>query len=178
MTGEIEEVHIPDLMQLFTVSKKTGTCYIDKPDETAKIFFKDGHIYYAELSTSPGLDPYKAALRILIWETGDFSMCVEKPITPEKEISANTNKLLMDSVTQKDELQRLHDKIGDFSKNIALLLPPKTPFKKLSPKALDSLEYVLQAVTIHDVMDKHQGTDKEAIEGLTLLLDAEIIELE
>ncbi|GAB4291994.1 MAG: hypothetical protein Kow0090_05730 [Myxococcota bacterium] len=178
MTGEIEEIHVPDLMQLFTVSKKTGTCYIDREKETAKIYFREGHIYFVELDSSPGLSPLKAALRIMTWDTGTFSMCAEKPITVENSITANTNSLLMEAMAQKDEIDRHKKKIPDFDMRINLVLPPKTPFRKLKPEALDALEYVLQAVTVRDVMDKHRGSDRDAIEGLASLMDAGIIELE
>ena len=51
MSGSIEEVPLPDLLQLFGTSKKSGVLVIrTESDDTGKIFMRKGVIYYASIN--------------------------------------------------------------------------------------------------------------------------------
>src|SRR5678810_567793 len=51
MTGKIEEIPLPDLLQLFHTSKKNGVLVI-KSEQEGKIYLKQGRVYYAVIAVS------------------------------------------------------------------------------------------------------------------------------
>jgi len=50
--GNLKSLSFPDLLQLLTMGKKTGTLNITMGDKVKEIYFKEGHIIYANSSTS------------------------------------------------------------------------------------------------------------------------------
>src|SRR3984885_11701066 len=50
MSGSIDEVPLPDLLQLFGTSKKNGVLVIRTEDDVGKIYLKKGMIYYAVIN--------------------------------------------------------------------------------------------------------------------------------
>src|SRR4051794_27538564 len=50
MSGAIDEVPLPDLLQLFSTSKKSGTLVVRTEDEVGRIYLKKGVIYYATVN--------------------------------------------------------------------------------------------------------------------------------
>ena len=52
MSGSIEEVPLPDLMQLFGTSKKNGVLVIRTDDDTGRIYMRKGNVYYATINDS------------------------------------------------------------------------------------------------------------------------------
>src|SRR5690606_23245279 len=78
MSGELQEIPLPDLLQLFGTSKKDGVLLIDTDVSIGKIVLKQGLIQHAEISKPSGeivpLLPEKAVHRILTWERGFFEL--------------------------------------------------------------------------------------------------------
>ena len=56
MTGKIEEVPLPDLLQLFHTSKKNGVLVVTD-DHEGKIYLRQGRVYYAVIDDNHELGP-------------------------------------------------------------------------------------------------------------------------
>ena len=55
LQGNLKEFSLPNVFQLVKMSAKTGALSITKADESGKIFFRNGQIYFA--TAHPGTMP-------------------------------------------------------------------------------------------------------------------------
>src|ERR1700739_1597609 len=74
MSGSIEEVPLPDLMQLFGTSKKSGVLVIRTDDDVGRIFLKKGNIAFAIINDLDEVQPLKSLFRMLTWQKGLFDL--------------------------------------------------------------------------------------------------------
>src|SRR5438309_6198093 len=73
MAGSIEEIPLPDLLQLLSTSRKSGVLVVRNETTTGRLFLRKGQIYYANLD--PGsAPPRKAIIRMLSWTQGSFEL--------------------------------------------------------------------------------------------------------
>jgi hypothetical protein len=105
--GSIQELPVPDIIQLVSVSGKTGMFMLVRGSERGYIFLKSGRIVHAELG---GLTGEEAVYALAIWSTGDFQF------TPGKEVDTVTidktnTSLLMEAARRLDEWKVLARKI-------------------------------------------------------------------
>ena len=105
--GSIQELPVPDIIQLVSVSGKTGMFMLARGAERGYIFLRNGRIVHAELG---GIQGEEAVYALAIWSTGDFQF------TPGKEVDAVTidktnTSLLMEAARRLDEWKVLARKI-------------------------------------------------------------------
>ena len=105
--GSIQELPVPDIIQLVSVSGKTGMFMLVRGGERGYIYLKNGRIVHSELGTLRGEE---AVYALAIWSTGDFQF------TPGKEIETVTiektnTSLLMEAARRLDEWKVLARKI-------------------------------------------------------------------
>jgi pSer/pThr/pTyr-binding forkhead associated (FHA) protein len=74
MSGAIEEVPLPDLLQLFGTSKKNGVLVVRTENDVGRIFMRRGNIYYAQINDVDGAPPLKSLYRMLTWQEGLFDL--------------------------------------------------------------------------------------------------------
>ncbi len=73
MAGSIQEIPLPDLLQLFHTAKKTGVLIV-KHSQEGKIYLRQGRVYYAVIDDNDSLGPDKSFNRLLTWEVADFEL--------------------------------------------------------------------------------------------------------
>jgi Domain of unknown function (DUF4388) len=105
--GSIQELPVPDIIQLVSVSGKTGMFMLVRGGERGYIYLKNGRIVHSELGSLRGEE---AVYALAIWSTGDFQF------TPGKEIETVTiektnTSLLMEAARRLDEWKVLARKI-------------------------------------------------------------------
>ena len=181
MRGNLDEIPLPDLLQLFGSSKKTGALYIETLEAFGKIYLKDGDIVHAEIESSDGsllpLPNMKALHRILTWKGGLFELGQgESPVGIEP-INEGVNGLLMEAFRQKDELSQLNARLPDMTAKLGLNLKLTKAFKDLSPTALDMLQAVLTTTSVQEAIDACVLLDLESCQELVALLEAGYIEI-
>ena len=74
MTGHLEEIPLPDLMQLFGTSRKSGVLVIRTDARIGRIFLNNGVVHYAVIEGQPELSPLKSIYRMLDWKRGFFEL--------------------------------------------------------------------------------------------------------
>src|SRR3984885_14350588 len=74
MSGVIEEIPLPDLLQLLSTSRKSGVLSINNGVSIGKIFLRKGQIYFATINDDFSVKPQKAIYRMLTWATGTFEL--------------------------------------------------------------------------------------------------------
>ena len=105
--GSISELPVPDIIQLVSVSGKTGMFLLMRGSERGSIYLHNGRIAHAELGSLSGEE---AVYALAIWSTGDFQF------TPGKEsdkvtIDKTNTSLLMEAARRLDEWKVLARKI-------------------------------------------------------------------
>ena len=67
--GSLAELHLPDIIQLVSVSGKTGVFHLVDGPHKGQIFLFEGRIVHAQLDDTSGEE---AVYALAIWDQGDF----------------------------------------------------------------------------------------------------------
>src|SRR5262245_11017203 len=105
--GSLAELHLPDIIQLISVSGKTGVFHLSDGNLKGEIFLNDGQIVHAQLEDAAGEE---AVYALAIWSQGEFKF--EPGIaTQQRTISKSNTNLLMEAARRLDEWRVLSKKI-------------------------------------------------------------------
>ena len=171
MSGIIDEIPLPDLMQLLSTSRKSGVLVVHSEWGDGRIYFRKGQIYFAGIDEGDKLGPRKAIYRMLGWESGTFSL--EPPDEREDlaEISDTVEGLLMEGMRQLDELRRLGTALPRRAQlSIPVQLGP--PLRELKAEELDLLQLVMSSgPSLHAILDQAPHTDLETTTLLASLVE-------
>src|SRR5512143_3989975 len=74
MSGSVEEIPLPDLLQLLSTSKKSGVLTIRSDRGLGRIHLRRGQVYFASIDDNFAIRPQKAISRLLTWTTGAFEL--------------------------------------------------------------------------------------------------------
>jgi len=106
--GSLKELPLPDIIQLVSVSGKTGVFSLKRDGEaTGEIYLRGGHIVHAELGDLRGEE---AVYELAIWPEGDFVFTPWRETELTTIQKSNTN-LLMEAARRIDEWQVLAKRI-------------------------------------------------------------------
>ena len=105
--GSLAELHLPDIIQLVSVSGKTGVFHLIDGHLKGQIYLHEGRIVHATLDDVSGEE---AVYALAIWNQGDFKF---EPAAPSeiKTISKSNTNLLMEAARRLDEWRVLSKKI-------------------------------------------------------------------
>ncbi|MFT3709240.1 MAG: FHA domain-containing protein [Archangium sp.] len=170
MTGKIEEVPLPDLLQLFHTSKKNGVLVVSNEQE-GKIYLRQGKVYYAVINDNHDLGPQKSFNRIITWERGEFEL--RPPDNQEfmTELDESTEHLLMDALRQLDELRRVSSSLPPMDQTLMLSVPMQPALRDLQPEELDVLQLVINWGTLQGVFDNASQDDVVIATSVASLLE-------
>jgi hypothetical protein len=174
MTGKIEEIPLPDLLQLFHTSKKNGVLVVSNQNE-GRIYLRQGRVYYAVIDENHHLGPQKSFNRIITWEVGDFELRPSEAQEFMVELDSSTEALLMDALRQMDEYKRIQQELPPLTAGLALAMPLTSPLRDLSPEQLDLLQLVHNQGTLAGVLDSSEQDDVVAAEAVLQLIKRDYV---
>src|SRR4026207_1899645 len=100
--GSLKELPLPDIIQLVSVSGKTGVFELRRNgDSTGEIYLRGGHIVHAHVGDLQGEE---AVYELAIWPEGDFVFTPGQETQLTTIQKSNTN-LLMEAARRIDEWQ-------------------------------------------------------------------------
>ena len=105
--GSLAELHLPDIIQLVSVSGKTGIFYLTDGTLKGQIFLNDGKIVHAVLEDTSGEE---AVYALAIWRQGEFRFD-PGPATEQRTITKSNPNRLMEAARRLDEWRVLSKKI-------------------------------------------------------------------
>lgn len=105
--GSLKELHLPDVIQLVSVSNKTGAFRLQKDGDEGIIFLEQGRIVHAVLG---GTEGDEAVYAMATWTDGTFKFVPDETSTRHSITKNNTN-LLMEAARRLDEWKVLSKKI-------------------------------------------------------------------
>jgi len=179
MTGTIAEVPLPDLIQLFSTSKKTGTLVVVRNSVVGKIHLDQGKLVYATLSDAAGLPPMKVITRILSWDDGTFELLGPEPHDSKDLLNLPTEHILMEGLRQLDELRHKQSKLPPMEAHVAVARPLESRLAELSPAELDVFQTALGgSLTVQEMLDRATGNDSDVAAILEKLLKKKYLAIE
>ena len=105
--GSLKELHLPDVIQLVSVSGKTGAFRLQKGEEEGVIYLENGTIVHASYGPLSGEE---AVYALATWTDGSFRFLPDDPPT-EKTIAKSNTNLLMEAARRMDEWRVLSKRI-------------------------------------------------------------------
>jgi len=156
MTGSLDEIPLPDLMQLFGTSKKTGTLVLHGQRE-GHIHLHEGAIVHASIEGA-SLAPSKAAFRLLSWSSGTFSLEPADPSVPES-LHLTAQGYLMEGIRQIDELAAIASGLPLPTAKLTLKTPLTAPLSTLEQPQLEVLQSCLNSTDFQAAMDRSSRSD-------------------
>jgi hypothetical protein len=105
--GSLAELQLSDIIQLVSVSGKTGVFHLADGAQRGNIWLHEGRIVHAETDDLSGED---AVYALAIWRAGEFRF--EPGVgTPRQTIQKGNTNLLMEAARRHDEWRVLSKKI-------------------------------------------------------------------
>ena len=166
MSGVIEEIPLPDLLQLLSTSRKSGVLTVnngvthrqDLPAQGRDLLRDDqrrlrgqpaeGDLPHADLAHRH-VRARAAACELQVME----------------EVQESTEALLMEGVRQLDEFRNLQKQLPPLGSPLAVPTPLAGKLRELSPSELDTFQLVLDHGQLQKVLDNFPGTDLDAAQN-------------
>lgn len=159
MSGNLEEIPLPDLMQLFGTSKKSGVLVLRTNARLGRIYLSEGRTVFAAIEGQPEVMTLKACYRMLTWKKGFFAL--DPPSTQEfsEQISVSAQEMLMEGFRQQDELEAIRERLPSDSARLVLKTPLEAPLQKLEPTHLKVLQTALNSESYAVLLDRSPESD-------------------
>lgn len=171
MSGSIEEIPLPDLLQLLSTGKKNGVLTLHHERRVGRIYLRKGQIYYATIDDSFDLAPRKAFFRVLCWTKGTFELDPPEERDVLEEMDESTEALLMEGMRQLDEMGRMARDLPPAGVPLNIPQPLTAPLRDLQPAELDVFQLVLNFHSTQNVLDRSRLTDLDAAQALLSLIE-------
>ena len=172
MQGRLEEVPLPDLLQLLGTAKKTGLLLVRDAEHEARLQLRAGRVVRCVLDGNLEIAPRKSFFRLLQWTAGTFEFGpapeAEDPAAPE--ITDALDALLVQGMRELDELRRVQPDLPARQAQLVLVAPLTVPLRALSPEELDVLQLALNHPSVQAVLDRASTSDADAALALTSLV--------
>ena len=171
MSGSIEEVPLPDLLQLFGTSKKSGVLVIrTEADDVGKIYMRKGVIYYASINDLEDVPPMKSIFRMLTWQKGLFDLDPPDEREFPNELTVSVQEVLMEGLRQLDEFNEIRNELPDLNTRLVLSQPVIPPLRDLKPEELDILQLAHNYGHLETVLNKSLATDLNTVQFILKLI--------
>jgi hypothetical protein len=166
LRGDLEQVALFDLLQVFAANRRTGTLRVEAHGATGEIYVRDGRIVDCIYRGARG---EKALYRLLASTKGTF-VFVPGVTSPRDSIEASTDMLLMEAVRQADEQNELMQQMPSIGAQIALARKPPAGLSEMAERIVNALGDETRG--IDELLDQFTESDLDVVKGLKELLGA------
>jgi len=170
MSGSLEEIPLPDLLQLFGTSKKNGVLVLQTDTHEGRIYLTEGKVRFAAIEGMDSVPPLKAVYRMLDWHQGQFALDPPDSRAFDNPVDASAQEILMEGIRQQDEYNNLRTRLPPLESSFLLNLPLEAKLRDLNPVQLDVLQAVLNSSSLEVVFDTVPSTDLEIAQAILLLI--------
>lgn len=169
MSGAIDEVPLPDLLQLFGSSRKTGVLVVKTETDQGKIYLEKGIIVHAVINDAEHLTPEKCLYRIITWRHGTFYMEPAEDGTLPQRVELSCEAALMEGLRILDEVNRIE--LPPMDAAISLARPLTAKLRDLTPEQLDVFQGALDQTQIEAVFNNCPNDDIQIANALAVLIE-------
>lgn len=168
MSGAIDEVPLPDLLQLFGSSRKTGVLVVKTDTDVGKVCLEKGVIVSATINDQEQIASEKSVYRIITWQHGTFYMEPAEEGELPNRVQMSTEGALMEGLRILDEVNRVQ--LPPMLSRIALARPLTPKLRDLTPEQLDVLQVALHQTQVEAVFNNCQLDDIQIANALGVLI--------
>jgi len=171
--GSIQELPVPDIIQLVSVSGKTGMFMLVRGNERGYIYLRNGKIVHSEIGSLAGEE---AVYALAIWSTGDFQFTPGKE-TDRVTIDKTNTSLLMEAARRLDEWKVLGRKIPGV--DAVPVLKPREVSEPvtLSPPEWNTVMRIDGRRTVEEVARASGSNSFDTAKVLYGLVTADLVEM-
>ena len=176
--GQLSQLALADLLQLFHVSQKSGRVDLRRDSEagsseSGRVLLRVGEIVHAEIGPIAG---EKALFRLLAWDRGEFNFA-SGAVTEESTLDKPTRALLQEGLRQNQELALHADSLPPLDSNVHLKIRRSSLPVVIHPLTQEVL-LVLEAFSrVREVVDHCSFPDYQVLRTLRTLSERGMIEL-
>jgi hypothetical protein len=167
ITGEIAEVGIHNLLQMFVSIVPTGTLTLQQGEHEGVIGFEGGRLCFTRLGAVSG---QKALVRLLHWTEGRFEFHASLDSFEEREAPVPVDAALFDAVRLLDEGSRI-DRSRLPQEARLRVIEGSAGADELSKVEATVLELASAGFTVQRIVDVIPEPDPEIYQALASLLD-------
>jgi hypothetical protein len=169
MSGAIDEVPLPDLLQLFGSSRKTGVLVVKTDTDVGKVCLEKGVIVSATINDQDQLPSEKCVYRIITWQHGTFYMEPAEEGELPSRVQMSTEGALMEGLRILDEVNRIQ--LPPMLSRIALARPLTPKLRDLTPEQLDVLQVALHQTQLEAIFNNCTLDDIQVASALHKLIE-------
>jgi 2-phospho-L-lactate guanylyltransferase (CobY/MobA/RfbA family) len=176
--GQLSQLPLADLLQLFHVSQKTGVVEVRRysgrpPVEAGRVLLRRGDIVHAEVGLVAGA---KALYRLLAWDRGEFNF-QPGPVILAATLEKPTRVLLRDGKQHNEEWARRAANLPPMDAYVRLKVQRASLPMVIHPLTQEVL-LVLEAYSrVEDVVDHCSFPDYPVLRTLHTLIDRGMVDL-
>lgn len=171
--GSIKELPVPDIVQLMSVSGKTGVFTLTRGPERGVIYLKNGQMVHSRLGEVTGEE---AVYALAIWSSGDFQFTPNDE-SEEHTITKSNTSLLMEAARRLDEWKVLSKKIPGIDAVPQLRERESPEPVTLSPQEWNLAGKIDGQRTIDEIARANRTSPFEVAKTLYGLVAADLVEL-
>lgn len=175
MSGSIEEIPLPDLLQLLGTSKKNGVLVIRTEGDVGKVHLQKGIVHYATINHLEELTPLKAMFRMLSWTTGMFDLEPPEDQPFPNPIDMSVQGILMEGLRQMDELNEIKNKLPKLTDRLHLDVPLTPALRALTPDELDVVQLIHNFGYFEQVLNRSVLSDLDTAVIVEKLMKGEYV---
>ena len=168
ITGQIAEVGIQNLVQMFMCNMPTGTLTLQRGQHEGVIGFEKGMLCFTRLGAASGL---KALVRLMSWTEGHFEFHASLDSVEERESPVPVEAALFDAVRILDEGERI-DRSHLPADARPRLAQEETEGNDLSKVEATVLELVRAGFTVQRMLEVIPEPDPEIYRALVSLSES------
>ncbi|MBI2389797.1 MAG: DUF4388 domain-containing protein [Deltaproteobacteria bacterium] len=165
--GDLAQVPLPDLLQLLSMGRKTGTLSVTTSNAAGELRLADGEVVDAMFRRAEGM---KAVIRLLGEREGAFHFA-PGTTPPLRRIRDPIHSILMEGTRQVDEIRLLRERLGLSSQSHLIALQVEDPRTVPTSDSIASEIADLLATprTLDDLLDEVPRNDLDVLEALSRL---------
>jgi hypothetical protein len=170
MTGHLDEVPLPDLLQLFSTSRKSGVLVLHCEGRVGKVMLDEGRIHFALIEEQPEIPPFKCIYRMMDWSSGLFELEPPDSMRYKGALDGAVPEILMEVLRQQDEMSTIKEKLPPLDAALQLKTPMAAPLNELEPRQLDVLQMALNSPNVTALFERSKYSDLDTARILAELL--------
>lgn len=171
--GSLKELPVPDIVQLMSVSGKTGVFTLTRGPERGVIYLKNGQMVHSRLGEVTGEE---AVYALAIWSSGDFQFTPNDE-SDEHTITKSNTSLLMEAARRLDEWKVLSKKIPGIDAVPQLKERESPEPVTLSPQEWNLAGKIDGQRTIEEIARANKTSPFDVAKTLYGLVAADLVEL-
>ncbi len=178
LSGHLSQISLIDLLQVFSMNKKSGQLVINYNNGNAIVFIKDGNIINVQVDDIEG---DKAFYRLLTLKEEHFNFIPEGFVVGSDDIPPKifrkTDSLLMEGLRQLDEWKKMESNLPALSTTVKLNVDPSTLAKGIKPITKEIFSLMDYYNSVKDIVDHCSFSDFEALKSIFVLLQKGVIQV-